>query len=759
MREYFAIIFVVLIVLLALCGTISRRSTKTVAKSVAWLEFVTIAPVFGNMIVVLSTNEFLSTIGIYITFLGFDAIVLALFIFTHSYCNIAFRKNWVRNLLWGAFLLDFLQLAINPFLHHAFSIEQTIVNNSAYYKFEPHWGITYHYIISYGLLLVCIITFLVKTIRVPKVYSEKYYVILCTMFVAGIWQAVYTIFKFPINTSMIGLTIFAILVFYFSLFFRPLKLLDRMLANVASIMPESIFFFDTSDRCVWVNSNGRRLLRVSSDNLESVLTRLAAMFDDLGEDKDNWVSKQKIGSGDEAQYYTLERHLVTDSKSRKIGSFLSVRDNTEDARRHRRDVYIATHDKLTDLYTKEYLYELIHANVTKNRDMQYWLAYIDIKDFKLINDIFGNNAGDEVLKSIANWIRSNAAPSWIYGRIAGDAFGICFQATAPHVDLIEHQLSKFTLSSSVAEQKLLMHVGLYKITDPDIDVSIMFDRAHLALTTIKNEYNTHVAVYDDNMRNQVLWNNNISSQLEHALNKKEICPYMQPIVNPSGKIIGAEALVRWIHPEEGFLAPFKFIPVFEKNGMIPIIDKFIWRSACEILASWKLQPDKKDLFISVNISPKDFYFMDVFSEINSLTEEYAINPRQLRIEITETVMMNEVENRLIILNKFRKAGFLIEMDDFGSGYSSLNQLKDMPIDVLKIDMKFLSKAQDENKSNTILRNVLRLSNDLGLLSLTEGVETESQYKMLLDMGCHLFQGYYFAKPMPLKDFEAICSKS
>ena len=298
-----------------------------------------------------------------------------------------------------------------------------------------------------------------------------------------------------------------------------------------------------------------------------------------------------------------------------------------------------------------------------------------------------------------------------------------------------------------------MHVGIYRVTDPSIDVSIMFDRAHLAQTTIKNEYNKHIAVYNEQMRDQVLWDQKISADLEKALEERQIVPYLQPIVNNKGSIIGAEALVRWIHPEEGFLAPFKFIPVFEKNGMIVEVDKYIWRCACETLASWT---DKRaDMFISVNISPKDFYFMDVYAEIKDLVEEFKIEPSRLRIEITETVMMTDAEKRMAILNKFRESGFIVEMDDFGSGYSSLNQLKDMPIDVLKIDMKFLSKAEDNKRAETILRNILRLSSDLELCSLTEGVETEDQYKMLNEMGCNLFQGYYFAKPISVADFEKL----
>ena len=372
----------------------------------------------------------------------------------------------------------------------------------------------------------------------------------------------------------------------------------------------------------------------------------------------------------------------------------------------------------------------------------------------MVNDIFGKDVGDNVLVRVANWIRENARDNWIYGRIGGDAFGICFPTNQVRLPLVEDRLAKFVISNGTIDQHILMHVGIFRVNDPSIDVSIMFDRAHLAQTSIKNEYNTHIALYDDKMRDQVLWGQKISTELSDAIKQRQIVPYLQPIVDNEGVIIGAEALVRWIHPKEGFLPPFTFIPIFEKNGMIADVDKYIWRCACEILASWT--GEKEKLFISVNISPKDFYFMDVFAEIDKLVKEFKINPNRLRIEITETVMMTDAESRMAILKRFRDNGYIVEMDDFGSGYSSLNQLKDMPLDVLKIDMKFLSKAEDNQKAETILRNILRLSSDLGLFSLTEGVETEDQYQMLNQMGCNLFQGYYFAKPMSVSDYEKLC---
>lgn len=284
----------------------------------------------------------------------------------------------------------------------------------------------------------------------------------------------------------------------------------------------------------------------------------------------------------------------------------------------------------------------------------------------------------------------------------------------------------------------------------------MFNRAHLALSTIDDSYKLHIASYDNELRDKILWEQKVVAGLGQAIETNQIRPYLQPITDRSGKVVGAEALARWIHPQQGFMSPAMFIPVLEKNGLIVEVDKHIWRCACQILSDWK--KDDKDLFISVNISPKDFYYIDVVEELMGLVREYDLDPRKLRIEITETVMMTDVQAKFRMLDELRQAGFIVEMDDFGSGYSSLNLLKDMPVDVLKLDMKFLSASGNDKKAQTIIRNIIRLSEELNIVSLTEGVETVQQYDQLSEMGCELFQGYYFAKPMPRDDFEAFASE-
>ena len=389
--------------------------------------------------------------------------------------------------------------------------------------------------------------------------------------------------------------------------------------------------------------------------------------------------------------------------------------------------------------------------IHREPDRRWLVIFHNIKNFKIVNDVFGTEFGDHVLRRVAVWISSDMPEDTVYGRLAGDTFGVCMPAEGFDEALIEKALTGAVIRQGSFEYAVQIHLGIYEVTDPEMDVSVMFDRARLALSTIQDNYQKHVAWYDETMRTDVIRRQQLSGQLTDAIAKQQVVPFLQPVTDRSGAVAGAEALVRWIHPERGLLSPAVFVPVFEENGMIAEMDRSMWRSACEILAAWSAT--HPDLFISVNISPKDFYFMDVAAEIRGLVKEFGLAPEKLRLEITETVMMTDEEKHLAVINELRSAGFLVEMDDFGSGYSSLNMLKDIPLDVLKIDMKFLSRSAEEAKTKRILQSIVSLAEDLGYVSVIEGVETEEQYRLLADMGCRLFQGYYIAKPMDAESFE------
>ncbi len=752
MRIRVAVIFAILIVILTICALLARRSRKAISASVAFLVASFIPPVMGNLILLCTDNQTFATFGYYLYFIGMDIIMYALLGFTFRYCNVKWLFKALPYIVYSLLIIDVVQFLLNPFIGYSFELEPTQVDFSTYYKLVPKPGQLYHRIVDYAIFGSIIVIFIYKMCSSLRIYIEKYLVILTAMIIGGAWQTFYIISGTPVDLSMLGLASIGLLIFYFAIYYRPMRLLDRMLASMASEMPESLFFFDLNGVCIWANENGRKLASLEENDYASAKESLEETFGSLEREEEEWTDNMKVDTIFGVRYYVLEMNTVPYTEEKNAGSFLSVRDITVEHLALQRETYTATHDLLTDLYTREHLFDTIEKTIREDQETNYLVVYTNVNNFKIINDVFGNTFGDCVLKAIADKIRLLMTDRCIYGRIVGDTFGMFIPEDDYDEKKFVETLSHFRVTAGSRSHNVLIHLGAYHVPhDPEMEAATMFDRARMAFSSIKDDYQILIKYYDDNMREKVLWDQNISSQLPGALKKRQIIPYLQPIVDTNGNPVGAEALVRWIHPEKGFMPPGLFVPVFEKNGMIAEIDKYMWRCACEILSRWK--KEGRDYFISINISPKDFYFMDVVEEIENLVKEYGVETSKLRIEITETVMMTNTENSVAIIREFQQAGFIVEMDDFGSGYSSLNMLKDMPVDIIKIDMGFLRKSEADDRAKKILHNILNMTYDLGIVSLTEGVETGEQYKMLTDMGCRLFQGYHFAKPMPVEDFE------
>lgn len=752
MRIAFSLALSILIVALIGCLISAVRTKKTIGYSVAFLVTGMMIPVLGNFLIVISPNELLSTVGYYIYFLGMDAAIFAAWRFMYVYCGMGRPKRLLLTLIYFLFGIDIIQYILNPFLHLAFTTEKIVVESMNYYRLVPNIGQTYHRIICYGLFLSILVVFAVKAITSPKVYVERYSVMLLSMVAVGAVETYYIFTRHPMDASMVGFGLFGLLVYFFALHYRPMKVLDKMLASMASDMQDALFFFDNGGRCIWVNEPGRKLIGVAKDKYDDVKTNLEFLFDDLDLNSSGWSKRAILGTGDEAQYTYLSMRSAVDDDGKITGSYLSVRDVTEEQRDMKREFYNSTHDSVTGLYTKEYLHECIVQRLQNDHKTDYMIAYVEIANLKLVNDVFGHMFSNYAIKQISEIIKNTSRKNYLYGRLSDDAFGILIDKADFDKDAIEKIVDNITVKDENMEHRILIHVGIYDV-DPDeeIDVPLFFDSARLATTMINSDYQKNIVFYDDNLRDKIIHNQLLTNQVKEAIQAKQIRPYLQPIVDSKGILKGAEALVRWIHPDEGFMNPNAFIPLFERNGLIAEVDKHMWKSACEILADWK---DRGiNAFLSINISPKDFYYLDVISELKRLVETYKIDPVRLRIEITETAVITGSANLLKLVDELREYGFIVEMDDFGSGYSSLNLLKDMDIDVIKIDMQFLKDSESNRKAGLIIESIINMSEKIGVDTLMEGVETAKQYEQLYAMGCKLYQGYYFSKPVALEEFE------
>ena len=749
-RLGFSLIFMVLSVALAVCGAVALRSKKEIGVPLGRMLFCLIPPVVGNLLIIASATELPATIGCYLYYVGINFTVFGLLRYTLTYCKVDWVSDRLRVFVLSLLGLDILQLLCNIFFHHAFGIERIELYGRPYYRMVPYLPQNLHRVLVYSLLFAVVAVFFTKMLHSSRIHARRYAVIFFTLVVVILWCTFYVVSRTPLDRSMIGYAFFGLMAFYFSLYYKPVRLLNRIMVDISAELPDALYFFDDAGTCIWMNKEGMQLLRLSAGDLDAVPERLKPYLAG-SQETDNWTSDVEVENEKGKRYYHLERRTIRDGRGRIDGAFLNVRDDTQARLKLMQEEQRARHDELTGLFTRPYLYHRIRELMAgAGRGEVYDLVFANVSGFKLVNDIFGTAFGDKVLQKIAALLGEIVPADGVYGRLGGDTFGLFVPDRAFDAERVEALLKDFTVSAGDVEYHVLIHMGAYEVRERGLDVSVMFDRARIACASLQNDYHTHVARYDDAMRVNMVWEQQITGELHNAIKTRQIIPYLQPLVDVSGRVVGAEALVRWNHPEHGFLAPYRFVPIFERNGMIAELDRYMWRCACEQLAEWR----DRDLFISVNISPKDFYFMDVAAEIKALTREYDVDPARLCIEITEGVMISDVENKIRILDDLRDAGFVVEMDDFGSGYSSLTMLKNMPIDVIKIDMVFLRNAEDDVKSGKILQNIIHMSTDLNIVPLTEGVETKKQYDDLTQMGCKLFQGYYFAKPMPVGDFEA-----
>lgn len=425
----------------------------------------------------------------------------------------------------------------------------------------------------------------------------------------------------------------------------------------------------------------------------------------------------------------------------RVASLINLRENAA-------IVNLLQYDRLTGVYTREFFYRKLRERLDANPDKSYCIVCANVENFKLFNDTFGVREGDRLLRAIADILRKMAGKENFCGRFRADRF-LFLQEADPRWLTGERK----ELEPEVLNHKVTFRWGVYEITDRTVQVEQMCDRVLLAAHSIKGKYNQFLAVYDDALRAKLLREQAISDAMEPALANGEFLVYLQPKYSlKRGCIAGAEALVRWIHPQWGFLSPGEFIPLFEKNGFIPRLDRYMWDKVCRLLGRWKREGHPM-IPISVNVSRADIFQQDLVKTLTGLTEKYGVEPKYLHLEITESAYVNNASRIVEKLKELRQLGFPIEMDDFGSGYSSLNMLGQLRMDVLKLDMQFVRNETGKPEDRSILRDIVTMGHRLGLGIVAEGAETQQQVERLKAAGCDYVQGYFFAKPMPLDQFE------
>lgn len=647
---------------------------------------------------------------------------------------------------------DTFSLILNAFLQHAFTITPVFDSKSVFYCWQYHFGFLYrcHLVYCY-LIIIHLIFFLVVRSRLSSsFYRMKYAKILFSFVFLVLLNGIFILFKWDLDVSLLVYVFMDIGVFILTFFSIPHHIERGMRISVAQQTESCFVCYDFNGGILYMNDKARKVLKDRADIRDKISEYQKQFILSYGTASHYYTWQYEFENHGNLEIYNFDFNVITDKKGSIIGSYLHFSDMTEEINTIRIQQYNATHDHLTGLCNRQTFFEKAHEILIENPVQHYLLIATDIENFKLINDLFGWETGNEILIQQSLLLCGTDCPGCVTGKISGDKFAILIKKDDFDPECAVERCRKIKLNQKDVDYKIKTYLGVYEIKNHYENVQNMFDKAVLAIRKIHGDYEQTVVYYDDSFMDELVHAQNILNEFSLAIENEEFQVYLQAQFDKESRLRGCEALTRWNHPQRGLLSPSDFVAPLEESGLIYRLDSFIWEKAAQILEQWK--KDGIDWYISVNISPKDFYYIDVIARFRNLLAVYDFDPSKLNVEITESFIMNRDGLEMEVIKGLKALGLCIELDDFGSGYSSLKTLEDFDFDVMKLDMEFLSECDDGPKAKSIVLSIIRMAKAMGIRIVTEGVEYREQFDYLCEAGVDLFQGYYFSSPLCVEDF-------
>lgn len=748
-------LYIILTIIIALCISsgvvLSFRKKNRETTSIRKLEVTTILAMLTCFLFYWIKNYTIAYIlwSVYIGLLDIDLFYILLFVFAITDEKTTKKKSIKLRVVYSIFVLfDICLMIFNRKTGRVFSIQLVTIDDvftTWTVKFNSLFHI--HLIFCYIIVLTTSFVLMKHIVKVSRFARRTYITILTifliSVFVNGIFIMIPQQVVFDFSTIVYGCLL--TYVYYYTMYSVPMYLSKNIITNTSENITDAIICFDDREKFVYANKIARTFFSNQPHEIAWAKTYMQSENDFL-------IRTEKVEIDGVMRTFKVEFRRIRDQKQRNSGCYLKLNDCTDEVLSMERESYRATHDELTGLYNRDFFFREMARILRNEPDVPRYLVCSDILNFKLVNELFGSKFGDRLLVRQAEMLKRANYPGVIHGRISGDRYAMLIPKENFRPDLAEHNTDQIIELEKEINFKLTVYIGIYEITDPTENVHTMYDKASMAIKNVEPGYNKALIYYDTELMNKLILEKTIVSEFDDALNSNQFEMYLQPQIDvKTGKCLGGEALVRWNHPEKGYISPAGFIKALEKSDQIYKLDYYIWEQAAKKLSEW--QNKGIDYYISVNISVKDFYYGNLVEYFRMLVEKYNILPSRLNLEITESVVINDNKNHRKILSQLRDYGFLIEMDDFGSGYSSLNVLKDINMDVLKIDMGFLRHTENEDRANTIVTSIVKMAKGLEMEVVSEGVETQQQADFLAGIGVDIYQGYLYSKPICVKEFE------
>lgn len=745
----YSIFFIVAILLLFYVLFLCIRKKNELRRSYIIVLAIAILLNSFYLMYLLSDKTQVMRIGIVLMYMMIDWLLISLLSFIIRYANIKINKK-LYYLFYTLCVISNTLLFVSLFKEFAFSFEDVYKNSNHWFKLDYHLPYYFHFILSYIMIILALIILIYKYIKVAQVYKVKYLTLISSIIGIVIVNSLFLTMHLEVDFTILIFAVAAILVEHFSISYNFARLNKKIKYLLIDEMNDGLLIFDALGNFFYANNKAINLFtcEITHINHNDFITKYQNM----------------INNKDTLCFYneTSRIYLETDSiefkdKKNKIEAYVYIfYDVTQREERYNERKYYSNHDELTDAYNRNYFLELSNDVLESKPNIKYYIIAINFLEFRLINDVFGMEVGDNILKVTADILLDMLKEyDFLYGRMGSDKFAILANSSL----ILDDNLPEVIYKKIISDERLKpysinINLGICEVENKE--VAKAYEKSLMSLHYIKNNFEQKIVYYDEKINTNFLRQHQILTSFDDALKNHEFEIYLQPQINSyDNSLIGSEALVRWTKSSMGMIYPNEFIPLLEKKNIIYKLDLYVWEEAIKFLSKHNEDYDK--LSISINISPIDFYHLDVCNVLLDLLNKYDVLVSKLKVEITESAFILDKKMMLEKTNELKHHGFIVEMDDFGSGYSTFNMLKDIPIDILKLDLQFLRGNINDTKSNEIINSIVGMAHRLSIPVIAEGVETKEQLDMLAFMNCDLIQGYYYSKPLPLSEFEEFMS--
>lgn len=611
MKYMYGIMVIAETFFILLCAIKSTRKKEKLGRSVCIYEWVALM-----CAVVFVLYNYIPVVWAATLFKGlilamFDWLLIFLLFYTQYYTNVYGGIKTVKIAMCVFAVCDTVAFIANTWNHKIFSVE-FIKENVIHIEFVKNsFWYQAHFLFSYATITLLIFIYFYMIVTSARLYKLRYTVIAFTLLTGFLCDIATIRLDCMYDVPMLIYGIMSVMIYYLTFIYVPNELIENMLSVIVKDMYNGIICYDNKGRCVYFNE---LISDIYGDNYgyEDFEKIYAQWINDTSRKRSDYMKfDSKFEIDGKTRYFDISYKRIYDEKHRPLCDYFIYIDKTDMLQSLEREKYKATHDGLTGLLTREQFFIDTHELINKYAGMKFCIIYSNIKDFKFVNELFGIEKGDCVLKRQAQIIKEWKSDKMLSARIQNDRFAMCI----PKDDLCEDDLIEAVkmMQEEFANTSFHLHlfIGIYEISDRNESVSIMCDKANIAGDTIKDNYESCIAYYDEHLLEISIEERRIIGEFDMALERKEFVMFLQPQVDCDGNAYGAEALVRWQHPDRGLLTPQKFIEVLEKAGLIYKLDRYMWERAAEKLSEWKKAGLEK-YHISVNISTKDFFIIDVY---------------------------------------------------------------------------------------------------------------------------------------------------